>query len=99
MQLRDAAGRPRSVNGLFAAISFDDGATWPLQRLITDDGPPRQFHGGAWTGAFELGPTAAEPKGYLASVQARNGVVHLISSALHYEFNLAWLQAPMPAGP
>jgi sulfatase modifying factor 1 len=99
MQLRDAAGQPRSVNGLFAAISFDDGATWPHQRLITDDGPPRQFHGGAWTGAFELGPTAAEPKGYLTSVQARNGVVHLISSALHYEFNLAWLRAPMPAEP
>jgi hypothetical protein len=24
---------------------------------------------------------------------------HLISSGLHYQFNLAWVQAPLPAAP
>ena len=96
MELRDAAGNTRIVKGLFAALSYDDGNTWPFRRLVTDDGAPRKLNGGAWTQEFELGPSTAEPKGYLASVQARNGVVHLISSALHYQFNLEWIRAAMP---
>ena len=99
MELTDAAGSKRAVRGLYAALSEDDGKTWSYRRLVTDDGSPRKFNGGAWTQEFDLGPHTAEPKGYLTSIQARNGVIHLISSALHYEFNLAWLQAPTPAEP
>jgi sulfatase modifying factor 1 len=39
----------------------------------------------------------AEHMGYLAGVQTPDSMFHLISSALHYQFNLAWLKAPMPA--
>jgi len=46
---------------------------------------------------FTMGPGSAEPRGYLASCQGRDGTIHLISSYLHYAFNLAWLQAPPPA--
>jgi len=31
--------------------------------------------------------------------QTPDGVIQLISSAQHYAFNLAWLEAPMPAAP
>lgn len=37
-----------------------------------------------------------ETKGCMAATQTPNGVIHLISSALHYRFNLAWLKKPMP---
>jgi hypothetical protein len=99
MDLIDASGAKRTVRGLYAALSDDDGITWKHRRLVTDDGPTRQFNGGAWTGEFELGPETAEPKGYITSIQSRNGMIHLISSALHYEFNPAWIREPMPSLP
>lgn len=99
MTLTDAAGNPRRVKGLFGALSLDEGETWPVRRLITDDGPPREVDGGGNTGRFTLGPTTAEPRGYLASIQAPDGVIHLISSKQHYQLNLAWLREPMPAAP
>ncbi|MBM3493037.1 MAG: hypothetical protein FJX72_01750 [Armatimonadetes bacterium] len=30
--------------------------------------------------------------GYLAATQTPDGVIHLISSRLHYRFNLGWLK-------
>jgi hypothetical protein len=44
---------------------------------------------------FTMDGTHAEPAGYLAAVQAPDGMIHLISSHLHYRFNLAWLREPM----
>jgi formylglycine-generating enzyme required for sulfatase activity len=78
-------------SGLFAAVSFDDGATWPVRRLLTPGGQNRH-DGGAWTGYFGLDGTHAEPAGYLAATQTPDGLIHLISSALYYRFNLAWLE-------
>jgi formylglycine-generating enzyme len=82
---------------MFAALSFDEGETWPVRRLMTDDRPAHALDGGAWTRSFQMDPNHAEPRGYLAMTQSADGVIHLVSSALHYEFNLAWLKTPMPA--
>ena len=46
---------------------------------------------------FIMDETNAERKGYLASTQTPNGLIHLISSRQYYVFNLAWLKQPMPA--
>ncbi|MBN2293015.1 MAG: exo-alpha-sialidase, partial [Pirellulales bacterium] len=93
---RDAVGRERKLSGMYAALSFDDGKTWPVRRLITDDGPERTVDGGGNTRLFKLGPNSAEPRGYLAATQTPDGLIHLISSKQHYVFNLAWIKAPMP---
>jgi len=92
MLIRDATGKDRRVYGMFAAISFDEGKTWPLRKLITAGGRARELKGGAHTGGFVMDQTHAEPMGYLAATQTPDGVIHLISSALHYQFNLAWLK-------
>jgi hypothetical protein len=92
--LRDAEGRELKVSGLFGALSFDEGQTWPVRRLITDDGPDRPIDGGGNTGPFTLSRTTAEPAGYLAVCQTANRVIHLITSKNHYAFNLAWLKTP-----
>ena len=97
MTIPDASGQPREVSGLFAAVSTDEGNSWPVRRLITDGGPPRRIDGGGNTGPFTLGPDSAEPRGYLSVCQTPDGLVHLISSKQHYAFNLAWLTAPVPA--
>jgi sulfatase modifying factor 1 len=78
--------------GLFAALSFDEGKTWPNRRLITPGGSQRTVNG-IDRGQFTLSDTSAEPQGYLAATQTRDGRIHLISSKNHYIMNLSWLQA------
>ena len=76
--------------GMYAALSFDEGRTWPIKKLLTD-GTEDYLYGGAFTGYFKMDACHAEPKGYLAVTQSPDGVIHLFSSALHYQFNLEWL--------
>jgi hypothetical protein len=93
--ITDASGQKRPIQGLFAAVSHDDGKTWPHIRPITDDGPAREIE--TTDGRLcTLSTSSAEPRGYMAGCQARNGVFHLISSRQHYSFNLAWLTTAAP---
>lgn len=84
-------GEKLRVYGLFAALSYDEGKTWPVKRLIANP-KTTELDGGAWTGEFTMDATHAEPKGYLAATQTPDGAIHLISSALYYRFNRAWLE-------
>lgn len=77
--------------GMYAALSYDEGKTWPVKRLLTD-GKERFLNGGAWTGYFEMDEKHAEPRGYLAGTQTPDNLIHILSSRLHYRFNLAWLE-------
>ena len=86
----DEAGQSSKGYGLYAALSFDEGQTWPVKKLLTD-GQSRFLDGGAWTGFFEMDATHAEPRGYLAATQTPDNVIHLISSQQHYRFTLPWL--------
>jgi formylglycine-generating enzyme len=67
-----------------------------FQRLISDDRSGRSVETQDGE-VFTLSFSNAEPKGYLDAVQARNGVIHLISSRQHYEFNLKWLTTRPPS--
>jgi len=80
-------------------LSTDEGPSWAIKRLVSDDGPPRTIDGGGNTGPFTMSATSAELRGYLSICQAADGVVHLISSKQHYAFNLAWLKTPPPVPP
>jgi len=91
------SGKERRVYGLFAALSFDEGKTWNIKKLISSADSQQEFDGGAWTRNFVMDKTHAEPKGYLAITQTPDKVIHLISSRLHYRFNLAWLKQSMTA--
>ena len=91
MEFNDADGKPFIGHGLFAALSFDEGETWPTRKLLTPGSGV--YAGGGWTREFTATPTLAEPKGYLAAAQTPDGMIHLISSRLHYRFNLAWVTA------
>jgi hypothetical protein len=130
MIIRDEAGVDRRVYGMYASLSFDEGKTWPVKKLITcgsdaesaserlqegwdyidmsETWPIKKplpaedlkgsWHSGPWgEWAFFMDDTHSEPYGYLAATQTPDGVVHLLSSSQHYQFNLAWLEQPMPA--
>ena len=98
MMITDASGTQRPVSGLYAALSFDEGQTWPMRRLISDDGPDREVES-TMRRTFIMGKNSAENFGYMAACQGKNGVIHLISDKNHYSFNLAWLKTPAPALP
>jgi hypothetical protein len=79
---------------MFAAVSDDEGASWPWRRLVTAGGAARLLDGGGNTGRFTMDANHAEPKGYLAATQTSDDVIHLITSKQYYAFNLAWIRAP-----
>jgi hypothetical protein len=85
------------VRGLFAAISRDEGKTWPQVRLVSDDGPGKEVDTLDARSKFTMNRENAEPRGYMAICQSRDGLIHLISSINYYRFNLKWLETPPPA--
>ncbi len=92
---------PRHISSIFGAVSFDEGKTWPVRRIITDGGPD---HAGKTLddGPIRMSADSSEPQGYLSACQDADGVIHLISSINHYAFNLAWLKegtTEPPKGP
>lgn len=91
MTFSDSTGKNYRGYGLFAALSFDEGKTWPVKKLLTD-GQEHVLFGGALSGYFMMNATEAEPRGYLAATQTPDGSIHIVSSNLHYRFNLSWLK-------
>jgi len=94
-------GSTKTGYGIFAALSFDDGATWPVHRLVTPVSPGGQPLNAQGTDGSKvvLDATHAELNGYLASCQGSDGRIHLISSRNYYVFNLAWLTEGTPFAP
>lgn len=86
----DREGNNYRGYGLYAAVSYDEGKTWPVKRLLTDS-ITRFLDGGAWTKHFLMDATHAEPRGYMAATQSPDNLIHLVSSRLYYCFNLAWI--------
>lgn len=92
MTFTDAEGNEFTGAGMYAALSYDEGETWPVRKLVTPG--EGEYDGGGHTKYFTATPTQAEHGGYLAATQSPDKVIHLISSKLHYRFNLAWLTTP-----
>jgi hypothetical protein len=86
MTFKSAEGDFNGV-GLFAAVSYDEGKTWPDRRMIV--GPKEPL-----TNAKGVPPNT---NGYLAITQTRDGRIQLITSSKHYAFNLAWIKALPPS--
>lgn len=93
MEFKRADGSTFRGYGMFAALSFDDGKTWPVRKLITD-GKKRMMNGAGWTGYFTMDQNHSENRGYLAVVQTPDNMIHLISSRNYYTFSPAWLMQP-----
>lgn len=91
MEMQDAVGSIIQGYGLFAALSFDDGMTWPVVKLLSPSSTPEKWEIGASMPDSVLDAQHAQPYGYMQAVQTPDKMIHLISSRLHYRFNLPWL--------
>lgn len=84
--------------GMYAALSYDEGKTWPVKKLISTGDESMLLQAPCnlrWGAEFSLlDSTHAERRGYLTVDQAPDGKIHLLSSGTHYSFNLAWLESP-----
>ncbi len=105
MPVRDAAGKERRIFGAFVALSFDEGETWVIKKPFTNVRRPTDFAARShdpgddraeWT-LKGIDPTHGQPGGYFVATQTPDGLIHAVSSAWYYCFNLAWLKEPMPA--
>jgi sulfatase modifying factor 1 len=78
--------------GMFAALSLDDGKTWPIRRLITPGGKEMKVNVIDRV-EVPVSDTLSEPCGYLALTQTRDGNIQLLTSKNHYTFNPTWIKA------
>ena len=93
-------GCPFVTVGVFCALSLDEGNTWPFQRPITTNMTAAGERVAGTDGElFSMAFNSSEPDGYMAATVDETGAIHLITSRNHYEFNRAWLQAPVPPPP
>lgn len=92
MIFKDEEGQEFTGKGMYVSLSYDEGKTWPVRKLLTPGSG--DYDGGAWTKLFHATSTQAEPKGYLAATQSPDGMINLISSGLYYKFNLKWIETP-----
>ncbi|MEI9808041.1 MAG: SUMF1/EgtB/PvdO family nonheme iron enzyme [Bacteroidota bacterium] len=81
--------------GMYATLSYDEGKTWPVKKLITPGESNRILDApcnNRWGEEFSLlNKDHSERRGYLTADQAPDGMIHLLSSGTHYSFNLAWI--------
>jgi len=91
MTFKAAGGKEFTGFGIFTAVSYDDGKTWPDRRLITPGGPEKTVPT-IDRGMIPQSETLTESAAYMAATQTRDGLIQLITSKNHYVFNLAWIK-------
>ena len=89
MEMTDASGNTNKCDGLFAALSFDEGKTWPVMKVVSDGSGRMVFS--RMNRYFKMTSTSSEGSGYLSSIQSADGVIHIVSNRVEYAFNVAWL--------
>jgi hypothetical protein len=90
MKMIDGAGKENICNGLYAAVSYDEGKSWPLKRLISDGSGRDVFT--RKNKYYKMTETKSEGNGYLASCQSADGIIHIVSNRSEYALNLKWLE-------
>jgi formylglycine-generating enzyme required for sulfatase activity len=90
---RDSNGEETTIFGTFAALSWDEGKTWPVKRVMSNVKSGSEEHVMApWNRAFTLDATHGQGRSYWAATQTPDGIIHLTDSRLVYSFNLAWFK-------
>ncbi|MHC4389566.1 MAG: SUMF1/EgtB/PvdO family nonheme iron enzyme, partial [Planctomycetota bacterium] len=87
------SGNDTTIYGTYAALSWDEGESWPLKRVMSNvKSGSKDYAMGPWNRTFTMDPTHGQNRSYWAATQTPDGIVHLTDSRLYYAFNLAWLK-------
>jgi len=95
IRARDGEGKMNYITGLYAAISFDEGKTWPGQyRKVISNLKGRDTLNlpiAPWQRTALLSKTKGQNEGYMSSCQTPDGTIYLTDGKIVYSFNLTWL--------
>jgi formylglycine-generating enzyme required for sulfatase activity len=91
LQAKDTGGSLTSITGLYVALSFDEGNSWPPQfrRVISDNSGLIEI--APWQRTADLSERTGQPGGYMSVTQTPDGIIFLTDSKIVYSFNLAWV--------
>ena len=93
MKGKDANGNDSTIYGTYAALSWDEGQTWPIKRVMSNvRNSTKSYMMAPWNRELTLDATHGQNKSYWAATQTPDGIVHLTDCRLDYAFNLAWLK-------
>ncbi len=95
IRARDGEGKMNYITGLYAALSFDEGKTWPEQyrKVISNLKGPDTLNLAIapWQRTALLTKTKGQNEGYMSSAQTPDGTIFLTDGKIVYSFNLKWL--------
>lgn len=92
---KDSEGKLDYVTGLYAALSFDNGKTWPennrkvISNLKYSDSLEIEI--APWQRTNILSRKKGQKDGYTTVTQTPDGMIFLTDGKIVYRFNLAWL--------
>jgi len=89
VMMSDGKREQSECKGLYAALSFDEGKTWPVVQLISDGSGREVFT--RKNKYYKMEKSKSEGNGYLASCQSADGVIHVVSNRSEYAMNLKWI--------
>jgi hypothetical protein len=92
---KNGQGKLEFVTGLYAAISFDEGKTWPekYRRVLTNlsGSDSTVVTAAPWQRTNILTRKNGQRDGYMSVTQTPDGMIFLTDGKLVYSFNLEWL--------
>lgn len=92
---KNGEGRLEYISGLYAALSFDEGKTWPenYRRVISNQkgNDTIKLSIAPWQRKSTLSRTQGQGEGYMSVTQTPDGMIYLTDGKLVYTFNLEWL--------
>jgi len=95
LRARNGEGKIEYINGLYAAISFDEGKSWPekYRRVISNQKGTEKLELtiAPWQRKNTLTRKNGQEDGYMAVTQTPDGMIYLTDGKIVYTFNLEWI--------
>jgi len=92
---RSGEGEIGEIEGMFAAVSFDEGRTWKAEhrRVLSDlkGEQVMELHTAPWQRSNMISRSTGQEGGYMIATQTPDGMIYLTDGKLVYQFNLQWI--------
>ncbi len=94
-EAKNSEADPDKVKGLFVALSWDEGKTWPEEhrRVISNinGANSKQIGVAPWQKINTLTKNQGQEIGYMSIIQSPDGLIYLTDGKMVYTFNLSWI--------
>lgn len=95
IEAKNSNGQVQNVKGLYVALSFDEGKTWPVhyRKVVSDikDVKKVEVTLAPWQKVNQISNNNGIGIGYMSVIQTPDGIVHLTDGKIVYDFNLSWI--------